>query len=395
MDFQRNMVGTFALLAALLLVAVFQLQDRPGEPPARRAFQAMFLLHFALFCSLIASLSFPPSLLLEALVDGCLAGMYSAMVLGVAWRSRSALPVSVILGVSLAYFAIDLAVDGIEGMQLVMAYIALANGSCAVIVWRRAGANFGDRVLAAVFAGWTLVNLSGLGLSFASTSGEQELLIFLLSLSPAFFAGFGVFLVVSYMLDGQQDLIALSNTDPLTGLCNRRFLVQRSNEIFSAALRRGELVSLIELDIDRFKSINDDRGHHCGDLALQKVASILEEQTRAEDVVARVGGEEFVILMRAVTSEEAVAVAERIRRAIETARMGRSGATFGCTASFGVVSAPADGLSYDAFLRRADALLYQAKERGRNRIASEDLGAIPRDAMPADRRLDRSARGAR
>lgn len=395
MNDQLNLVGAVALLAVLLLAAVFQLQDRAGEPPARRAFQAMFLLHFVLLCSLVAGLSVaPPGVVMETLIDASLAGMYGTMVLGIVWRSRSSFPVGAIVGVSLAYFLADMVLDGVAGMRAAMVYIALANAFCAAIVWRRpTGANFGDVAMAGVFAGWTLVNLAGLALSITSALQVQETMIFLLSLSPAFFAGFGVFLVVSYMLDGQKDLIALSNTDPLTGLCNRRFLIHRSKEILSSALRRREPVSLIELDIDRFKSINDDLGHHCGDLALKAVASILEAHTRVEDVAARVGGEEFVILMRGQNGEGAVTLAERIRQAIEAVQIDWKDTQFRCTASFGVVTALAGGISYEALLARADDLLYRAKEEGRNRIVSTELPSMIRDVTSTDHPLHRSARG--
>jgi diguanylate cyclase (GGDEF)-like protein len=379
--FQVIILGAVSLLALLLLVAVFQLQDRPGEPPARRAFQATFVLHFALFCALMVSFSLGlrETLLLEAIVNGSLAGMYSMLALGAAWRSRISLPATAVSAIGLSYFLADMALEGLLGIRVGTVYIAAMNGLCAVLVWRRAGgANAGDLGMAGIFVGWALLNLAVLLVSFTRAAGPDAVdtvVVSLLAASPAFFAGFGIFLVVSYMLDGQRDLLELSHRDALTGLHNRRYLAERSAEIFSAAARRGEPVSLMALDIDRFKLLNDTHGHHGGDLALKQVAFVLKQQTRAEDVVARIGGEEFVVVMQGVLHETAVAVAERIRHAIEGSRVVFRGTPLSCTASFGVVSAAASGASSDRLLREADVLLYRAKEEGRNRVVGAALDA--------------------
>ena len=161
----------------------------------------------------------------------------------------------------------------------------------------------------------------------------------------------------------------LLRVDPLTGLPNRRALAERLAEELSRATRQGSPLSAVVCDLDHFKAVNDDAGHASGDLVLASFGQILRQHTRPSDVPARVGGEEFTVLLPATELAGAAALAERVRSAaaerIQPA-LGRA-----VTASFGVAQWQV-GESVAAWLERADGALYAAKRAGRDRVFCAD-----------------------
>lgn len=169
-----------------------------------------------------------------------------------------------------------------------------------------------------------------------------------------------------HKLEAASEIISrLARTDDLTGLHNRRSF----NEIFalasSATRRHGYPLSLIIIDLDHFKAVNDTFGHNAGDQVLIEFAGLIREMVRDEDVAVRWGGEEFIILLSHTTCESAASLAERIRVSFEQRRS--SAIPHHLTASFGVVQLQ-DGEQEDALIRRADEALYRAKHEGRNRV---------------------------
>lgn len=175
-------------------------------------------------------------------------------------------------------------------------------------------------------------------------------------------------------------LLRLSYLDPLTGLFNRRFLDVALDYYLSAALRDRFPVSLLVVDVDHFKRINDRYGHQIGDEVLRIVADLLRQHFRSEDVVCRLGGEEFAIIMprRRRTGDpdapsaqetEAVGFAERLRQAVESCSLdGLIGEPGNVTISCGIATFPHDAADGHELLCRADQALYRAKKKGRNRI---------------------------
>jgi diguanylate cyclase (GGDEF)-like protein len=160
-------------------------------------------------------------------------------------------------------------------------------------------------------------------------------------------------------------LNALARTDVLTGLLNRRaFDEQLANEL-DRARRTKERFGLVLADIDNFKSINDRHGHAKGDEALKTVASLLTEHSRSIDTVARIGGEEFALLLPNADLEDATETAERLREALKQATRHDP-----ITMSLGVVEGPLHGRLPDDLLRTADRALYQAKAKGRDRTVT-------------------------
>lgn len=167
---------------------------------------------------------------------------------------------------------------------------------------------------------------------------------------------------------------ALSHTDPLTGLANRRRLDDGLRNEVHRVQRYGGQLSVVIADLDHFKRINDDHGHEVGDRLLQAFAQILRAHCRDVDLVARFGGEEFVILMPEVGASEAHACAERMRAALAEEVV--PPLVQPVTASFGVAEhAPGD--TEATLLRRADKALYRAKGEGRNRVALAPAGLPP------------------
>lgn len=168
-------------------------------------------------------------------------------------------------------------------------------------------------------------------------------------------------------------LLELSNTDHLTGLFNRRFMMEALDKEVQRNVRKGGTLSLIMLDIDHFKQVNDDFGHLQGDVVLQKVALQLRKELRSYDCAARYGGEEFVAILPDSTLKESVFVADRIRLAIQDTKFNGALDKLSLTVSLGVASFPREyDLTADGFIKLADDALYRAKTNGRNRVEFND-----------------------
>lgn len=162
----------------------------------------------------------------------------------------------------------------------------------------------------------------------------------------------------------------LARTDVLTGLANRRAFDEAAQLEIQRAQRYATPLALVMTDLDFFKAINDKYGHHVGDLVLRNFARILSESVRNVDLVGRWGGEEFAILMPDTDLAEAVRAAERMRVAVADAPL-IEGLDVGYTASFGVAAFRQATPTMDSLLGRADAALYGAKNKGRNRVEVE------------------------
>ena len=161
----------------------------------------------------------------------------------------------------------------------------------------------------------------------------------------------------------------LAVTDELTGLYNRRHFFARGDEDIEHAHRYGRPLSLIMVDVDHFKAVNDRHGHEAGDRVLAILADILSSKLRNVDCLGRIGGEEFALLMPETSAEAAGEVARRLLYQVaETRILMPSGESIGVTLSVGLVTLKAHERSMNQFLRRADAALYEAKRQGRNRI---------------------------
>jgi diguanylate cyclase (GGDEF)-like protein len=159
-------------------------------------------------------------------------------------------------------------------------------------------------------------------------------------------------------------------TDPLTGLANRRAGIAALSQLWSSASRHGNKFTVISLDIDHFKVVNDEFGHAAGDSVLQRVGAELRGQARKEDTVCRWGGEEFLVILPNLGVEDGFLAAERLRNSIAQAPITCDGQSLHVTVSLGVVEWRSDMTSHEQMLAEVDSVLYEAKRSGRNRTLS-------------------------
>lgn len=170
--------------------------------------------------------------------------------------------------------------------------------------------------------------------------------------------------------DAKEMVAYLANIDPLTKSLTRRQFMSIAESEFRRFTRYHRPLSILVLDADRFKQVNDTYGHHAGDLVLRSLSLVAMEQKRAQDTFGRLGGEEFGLLMPETNLEQALVVAERICRVWEASPVNLDGELIRSTISIGVAEAVSTDESLEHLLRRADRMLYKAKDAGRNRVAS-------------------------
>ena len=200
---------------------------------------------------------------------------------------------------------------------------------------------------------------------FSAESKTPLLLYFIASLSFVCILFFGFALSIIYSLVGKlrKEII----TDKLTGAKNRNYLNDVTQKMYSISKRRDEPLSIILCDIDWFKKINDTYGHAAGDKVLVNFSSVIESSLRTEDILIRIGGEEFIILLPFNNIEKAMLTAERLRIAINEQTMDIGKKSINISASFGVVQVDITK-NIDDNINHADIALYEAKRSGRNKV---------------------------
>lgn len=171
--------------------------------------------------------------------------------------------------------------------------------------------------------------------------------------------------------DAKEMVAYLANIDPLTKSLTRRHFFNTAESEFLRFRRYHRQLSILVLDADHFKNINDMYGHYVGDLVLRNVSLVTLEQKRAQDTFGRLGGEEFALLLPETNLEQAKIVAERIQKAWEQTPCIVDGQLIHCTVSIGVAEAGPEDKSFEDVLQRADRMMYKAKEAGRNRVVAE------------------------
>ncbi|NOU14300.1 MAG: GGDEF domain-containing protein, partial [Methylococcaceae bacterium] len=160
----------------------------------------------------------------------------------------------------------------------------------------------------------------------------------------------------------------MANTDILTGLPNRRYALTRLEQEWETALRFNRPISLLILDLDHFKSVNDSHGHDAGDIVLSHAAKLMKAAARTSDVVCRLGGEEFLVIATNTDGATAVLLAERIRSAIQTYQPKNIPLAKPVTVSIGVAGAFGKKPGWSELIKLADQALYKAKANGRNLV---------------------------
>lgn len=169
------------------------------------------------------------------------------------------------------------------------------------------------------------------------------------------------------LTEAYEKIELLALTDTLTGIPNRRNITNLMAKEVSRCKRNGGTFSMIMCDIDFFKKVNDTYGHDTGDYVLKEVAAIIQEQIRKQDVVARWGGEEFLIMLPETGINDATRVAEKLRSTLEDHKMKFGGHSFSVTMTFGAAVFEAD-LGIEPSIKKADDALYEGKQTGRNKV---------------------------
>lgn len=265
-------------------------------------------------------------------------------------------------------------------------YGALTLGLCVPAILRQRGlalpSEWGAAIVTGIFAfceGAAAVAILSGGAEGSKASQAIYQGINFLSM-PAAYTGMGMFTLLVLAADISQEMKMLALKDSLTGVLNVRGFEEAANRAVSGARRRGTALSAIVCDIDHFKSINDHHGHAIGDQALRRFAEHLVGGARPQDVVGRVGGEEFVVLLPNTPLAAAVDVAERLRTSLASWSVDAHPAPFQVQASFGVADLASQEDKLEALLRRADAALYVSKHEGRNRVSvareAEEIGVF-------------------
>ncbi|PAV25671.1 GGDEF domain-containing protein [Tamilnaduibacter salinus] len=226
-------------------------------------------------------------------------------------------------------------------------------------------------LLACLFFTAVVFRFPGLPFVFAEYGGNFQLRFFATMLFSSLFC----YVLEASRRNARNDLVTLAasyeqaaRTDELTGLANRRDMQHRMDNEFSRYQRAGHHFSVVLMDLDHFKRINDDFGHDAGDEVLQQFAWLMQSLCRQSDLAARWGGEEFLLLLPDTSLLQALTLAERLRDAVEGHEFVHDGQRLPVTISAGVCSISQCN-NLDELLRQADQNLYEAKEAGRNRIA--------------------------
>jgi diguanylate cyclase (GGDEF)-like protein len=237
-------------------------------------------------------------------------------------------------------------------------------------------ASYGAHVIATTVAICTLMLPATIGFAFAPVLELRILAcggVLYLAAALRSTRSFGFFLRRTFQLsyelrEAYARVREQSRTDELTQLANRRAFLEYGTTATDQSRRYRHPLSILMIDIDHFKRINDTYGHAAGDDALRAVAAELRKAARAADTPGRLGGEEFAILLPETTAAEALTVAERVRQEVKALRLAHEGVTIQFTCSIGIAELTETIEDIDTLLHHADEALYEAKESGRDRV---------------------------
>ncbi len=223
------------------------------------------------------------------------------------------------------------------------------------------------------------LSFADIGMLSLTASTPMQSIVFTYGLLLPVVATSGFLLMCADRLN--KNLTQLATLDPLTGVFNRRTMSELANTAIAASKRHGRALSLLILDIDHFKRINDQFGHEAGDLALCRFVELVREVMRENDVIARIGGEEFVLILPDSNERMALEIAERIRQRLDDSHFSISGWTVPLRVSIGVGTLGPEISNLETLLRETDHAMYEAKRGGRNRV-------VPVSAMHSRSALD-------
>ncbi len=367
MDLELAISLSVGCIAVIMLLASWLLQDKPGAKPARYAFRVFYIATIILFASILGD-EYRPNPLISVILDISLATACGSMLLGVMWRCESSWPNKWVYFWGLVFICIEILIIPGSIFPSFVFVVVCSILSSYLLLNRLPITNAGDKGMAYISIGWSAIFLwemfQGFGVSQGNFVIQNSIsLIF----SPVYISGMTLFLTSSYMLDAQDELAQQADTDPMTGLCNRRYFVRQAKKILNSASRYQHPISVIMCDIDNFKTINDKYGHETGDTVIKAFGNCLSKMLRNDDILARYGGEEFVILLPQANDLAVMLVAERMREEAEALAIKIPRGQLRFTVSFGVCQVT-DFSNIEISISEADTAMYQAKNSGRNRV---------------------------
>ena len=352
------------LLAASNTVITIGTRYHAGNPVLRRRF---VLTNWVLLGSLAMLSLIAP---FDALVTGYkhLAAMECATFAGLAWcwaalRRGASIDRVTLLTTLIVGAAILFAVFFGYARDSVLVWAPIFPALPIFLLGPRRGI-----YLVAVF---DAILFTGLGVSVATSSHGYSGVSLFNAIGASLAMALLVFYYESSRADAYRHLEDAANTDPLTGALNRRGFRDRFETELGRARRTGAPLSLLVLDIDHFKRINDRFGHDVGDAAIQHVIRLLAANTRRYDVVARLGGEEFAVLLPETVSAQAAIVAEKLRQIVADTPMPLPDGLVPLTVSIGLAQVSREADQFAPLFSLADRRLYAAKESGRNRVVAD------------------------
>ena len=288
-----------------------------------------------------------------------------------------------VTGLVIAHGVLGLEREGLIARTILMSSIVAVLSILAAmeLLKDKKSLSFSSRFAASVFGIMGIMfalRLLGAGLlpevGDLISGGEHTAFTYLVAIVFNILIAFSYVLMLSERLNTQ--LQNMADTDVLTGLLSRRAFIDRMKRILSRAQYNNTALSFLVLDIDNFKNINDTYGHFTGDELLKKYADVMKGCFRTEDIIGRLGGEEFAIAISNIDNTVAVKVAERLRSEIENVSILCNDAPVSTTISIGIADLHENIDGYETLFREADTALYRAKNMGRNRI----IIAEPQDA---------------
>ena len=384
----RTTILFIALLGMGVLLGLLSLAMARGERRSRALWLwGWGLIVYAAGQSFFVVRSHSPGDLHVTIGNGmiCLAALLTA--LGVYQHTPVRISRSLLLGGLAAAILVDTASQVfrwgiIADIAVPTVYATLLYAAAAVLLlWRppsaaRTAARFMAGTIIAQLLIWN-IRLAAIWLSLGS-AGQSDRVDVVVSL----FAVAQILAVVAATLGMlwievrlmQSHLTHAAFSDQLTGVLNRRAMLMRFDEEVARCKRFNHKLGLVLFDVDRFKHINDTRGHHLGDRLLRQIALDMGRCKRKEDVLGRIGGEEFLVLLPHHDLEKSVSAAERLRQVVERSKPDTGEEAF-ITVSGGVAIYPDDGESWDRLYVVADQRMYRAKRAGRNQVMGRDAQA--------------------
>lgn len=212
------------------------------------------------------------------------------------------------------------------------------------------------------------------GETFSVSNFIQLMVMF----TPFLLVGYLTTMLAADVQYGRKMLEVLAETDDLTGAQNRRSLSSTLQRELERSIQLGKPFSLMQIDADNLKSINDSFGHEAGDKLLKSLCNIVEETSRDSDTLARTGGDEFVMILPGIDGEHAAAIGERIRKAVTNSAFDVKGNQISTTVSIGIASYPLDSDNMEELLSMADQAMYLSKQAGRNKVTRYALMVVAR-----------------